>query len=97
MQAADKLGIPAVYDVRYRINVAIITDSKRVARAARQIDSNFAGQQPQQSTSGAQVRSHCSEVYWLPWKYNASKRGEEFTSKTFLLRSCMLFDAEAFP
>ncbi|CAL8468067.1 g7606 [Coccomyxa elongata] len=54
-QAAEKLGIPAAYDVRYRINVAIIADPKRAARAARQIDRNPAGQQPQQSTSGAQV------------------------------------------
>ncbi len=62
MQAAEKLGIPAAYDVRYRINAAIITDPKRAARAARQIDRNLAGQQPQQSISGAQVRSHCWEV-----------------------------------
>ncbi|BDA42246.1 probable ATP-dependent RNA helicase DHX34 [Coccomyxa sp. Obi] len=54
-QAAEKLGIPAAYDVRYRINVAVITDQKRAARAARQIDRNLAGQQPEHSTSGAQV------------------------------------------
>ena len=54
-QAAENLGIPAVYDVRYRINAAVITDPKRVARAARHIDRMSSGQQQDGSASGAQV------------------------------------------
>ncbi|KAK9901707.1 hypothetical protein WJX75_009557 [Coccomyxa subellipsoidea] len=54
-QAAEKLGIPAVYDVRYRINAAVITDPRRAARAARHIDRMSAGQHQDGSAFGAQV------------------------------------------
>ena len=37
-QAAKTLGIPATYDLRYRISAAVVTDHKRLARAARRID-----------------------------------------------------------
>lgn len=37
-QAAKALGIPATYDLRYRISAAVVTDQKGLARAARRID-----------------------------------------------------------